>query len=224
MIKKQPRNKNSLLNADLHRRKKDFGNSVDGSGIARNLPLAIERIHELGICNSIIDYGAGKGALIGNLRSSIDKEIRLIGYDPAIKEYSTKPVNQADLTLCLDVLEHIEEEDIDHTLQSIRGLTKYICLLVIDLQQAVKTLADGRNAHVLIAPAEWWISKVSGLFPCLTCFPIMHKSGVAQKVVIMACTDSKYIPAMNLFLVKMKICNLVVNGGVLGEIKAKGSI
>lgn len=224
MIEKTTKQKNDLLNADLHRRNKEFGHSNDGSGVARHLPLAIARLHELGICNSIIDYGTGKGALIRRLQSIITEEIDIVGYDPAIKEYSTKPTDKADLLLCLDVLEHIEKEDVDDTLQNIKSLTKYFCFLVIDLQPAVKNLADGRNAHVLIAPSKWWISKISGLFPCLTCLPIMHKNGEAQKVVILASNDSRYVPAMNMFLVKLKICNLVINGGVLGEIKMKGNI
>ena len=91
-------------------------------------------------------------------------------------EFASKPEAPADILLCLDVLEHIEMSSIDAVLRDIHSLTRQFCYLVIDLQPAVKQLADGRNAHILLAPPEWWISRVAQLFTCQANFPIMHEA------------------------------------------------
>ena len=52
----------------------------------------------------------------------------------------------------------------------VANLTKNFCYLVIDLQPTVKTLPDGRNAHILLAPCDWWITRVSQIFPCISAF------------------------------------------------------
>ena len=75
-----------------------------------------------------------------------------------------KPDQPADILSCLDVLEHIELTSIDDVLQDINNLTRHFCYLVIDLQPAVKTLADGRNAHILLAPPDWWVSKIAAFY------------------------------------------------------------
>ena len=63
-------------------------------------------------------------------------------------------------------------------LKDIQSLTKLFCYVVIDLQPAVKRLSDGRNAHVLLAPPEWWASRFSQVFSHAT-FPIKH---IAERI------------------------------------------
>ena len=81
-----------------------------------------------------------------------------------------------DILTCLDVLEHVEIDSIDATLQEINSLTKNF-VIVIDLQPAVKRLADGRNAHVLLAPSEWWVSRFSQVFGAWQHFPLSINLG-----------------------------------------------
>ena len=121
----------------------------------------------------------------------------------------------------MDVLEHIEVNSIGSVLEDISSLTKRFCLLAIDLQPAVKTLADGRNAHIMLAPQEWWVGRVAQHFKCLSAFPIYHLSGAQQKTVIVATNELELLPLMYGFITKLKIFNFRVQGGSLGKVKLK---
>ena len=204
------------LNQQLHEQVSQFGNRADGAGLAGNLSSSLNRMHELGICNSVLDYGTGKGKLVHRLRQELKKDVRITGYDPAVKEWETKPTEQFDVVVSLDVLEHIEMDSIEDVLKDIKSLTRNFCYLVIDLQPAVKTLADGRNAHILLAPPEWWITRVSQLFPCIAAFPVMHSRGIPQKLVIAATEDTSKLPLVYSFLIKMKLFDFTMSGGPLG--------
>lgn len=218
VISKAQRN----LNATLHNTDDKYGNRDDGAGVATRLPAAILRLHELGLCNSVLDYGTGKGALTKRLQTELPETISVKGYDPAVTFYEERPENPVDLLVCLDVLEHIEMANIDAVLKDIHSLTKQFCYLVIDLQPAVKTLSDGRNAHILLAPPEWWISRISQLFPCIAAFPILHRVGLPQKIVIVACNKPQLSPIMYGFVTKLKIFDFVLDYGVLGgKVKRK---
>ena len=214
------------LNQELHNSSSNFGNRADAAGLATRLPIALIRMQELGICNSVLDYGTGKGKLVDRLRQELPPSIAVSGYDPAVERFQTKPEGPADILVCLDVLEHIEMDSIQAVLQDIHSLTRSFCYLVIDLQPAVKTLADGRNAHILLAPPEWWISRLAQLFPCLASFPVMHHAGLPQKLVVAACHSPTMAPYMYGFLTKLHIFDLVMAGGTLAgkALKAKGKV
>ena len=209
------------LNKALHQTTSHYGNRKDGGGIVGHLPQSLLRMHELGICDSVLDYGTGKGKLVANLRQSTEGKLKIDGYDPAVEQWSTRPDNQYDIITSLDVLEHIEVSSIGSVLEDISSLTKRFCLLAIDLQPAVKTLADGRNAHIMLAPQEWWVGRVAQHFKCLSAFPIYHLSGAQQKTVIVATNELELLPLMYGFITKLKIFNFRVQGGSLGKVKLK---
>ena len=209
------------LNQALHQQNQNFGNRADGAGVAANLPMAVKRMHELGICESILDYGTGKGKLVERLKSELPETISVAGYDPAMPEYCKKPDKKVDILVCLDVLEHIEMQSIDAVLNDIKNLTDKFCYLVIDLQPAVKKLSDGRNAHILLAPADWWVNKLNQLFPCIASFPIFHDAGIPQKIVIACSHENKYLSLMYSFLIKLNVFEFTMKGGVLQGIANK---
>ena len=207
------------LNQKLHQADGQFGNRDDGSGVARNLSVALERLHDIGVCNSFIDYGTGKGLLVEKLRSEVGGKIKIDGYDPAVKKWEKRPDENYDIVCCLDVLEHIEMDTIDQVLKEILSLTKNFCYLVIDLQPAIKVLDDGRNAHILLAPSDWWVTKVAQLFTSQVNFVLPHRRGLPQKLVILATNENEYIAPMMAFCMKLKIFDLDFNGGTLGIVK-----
>ena len=163
--------KQKQLNKELHQTNKNFGNRATGAGIAHNLPVTLNRMHELGVCNTFLDYGTGKGLLIQRLKKLVNPKIHITGYDPSVSEYSNHPEGKYDIVSCLDVLEHVELDSIDSVIDDIASLTSKFCYVVVDLQPAVKTMSDGRNAHILLAPTDWWINKFSQRFKSLSCFP-----------------------------------------------------
>lgn len=114
-------------------------------------------------CDTVLDYGCGKGSL----KNALDSPEWVREYDPAIPGKDARP-ELADLVICTDVLEHIEPELLDNVLTDILRLTGKAAFLVVATRPAQKTLADGTNAHKIIENAEWWRAKLSEKFYVLT--------------------------------------------------------
>jgi hypothetical protein len=102
---------------------------------------------------SILDYGCGRRTL----EQALGFPIR--NYDPCIKGFEDPPEPE-DMVVCTDVLEHIEPECLDAVLDDLQRVTRKTGFFVIATRRARKTLADGRNAHLIVQPAEWWIPKL----------------------------------------------------------------
>jgi hypothetical protein len=109
---------------------------------------------------SILDYGAGKRALKPCLDGLLEG-VRFKEYDPAIEEIARIPDGVFDMVCCIDVLEHIEPECIDSVLSSIRDKTAGFAFMTIHTGPAGKILSDGRNAHLIQQPMDWWKRKLS---------------------------------------------------------------
>lgn len=102
----------------------------------------------------VLDYGCGRGTL----REAIPLPVK--EYDPGIPGKDKLP-EPADLVVCTDVMEHVEPDKIDNVLKHLRTLTRKGIFLVIALTPAKLTLSDGRNAHISLHPANWWVEKLS---------------------------------------------------------------
>jgi hypothetical protein len=108
---------------------------------------------------TVLDYGCGKGAL----REALGRPDWMREYDPAIPGKDARP-EIADLVVCTDVLEHIEPELLDNVLTHIVRVTGKAAFLLIATRPALKTLADGSNAHKIIENAAWWREKLEKFF------------------------------------------------------------
>lgn len=102
-------------------------------------------------CSSVLDYGAGAR----KLRKALPK-LNMACYDPCVPKIAALP-EPANLVVCTDVLEHIEPDCIDAVLDHIRSLTQVVFFAVIGMEPAMKKLPDGRNAHILLRPRDWWL-------------------------------------------------------------------
>ena len=101
------------------------------------------------------------------MQENLDFEITQ--YDPAIPQFSEYPVAH-DIVVCTDVLEHIEPEFLDNVLTEIHDLSKRLVFLTVATRKACKTLADGRNAHLIIENEKWWMEKLTSKFKILEKF------------------------------------------------------
>lgn len=107
--------------------------------------------------SDVLDYGCGKGTL----RSALNYPIK--EYDPAVPGKDAKP-SPAEIVVCTDVLEHIEPDLIDNVLDDLVRVTKSVLFVTVCVVPAKKTLADGRNAHLLLKPFDWWTGKLTERF------------------------------------------------------------
>jgi hypothetical protein len=85
------------------------------------------------------------------------------GYDPSVEEFERLPA-PADIVVSTDVLEHIEPECLDDVLKHIGSLTLKGAYLNIHTGKAKAILPDGRNAHLIQQPWDWWQSKLKNVF------------------------------------------------------------
>lgn len=139
------------LNKQLHEENKHYGNN--GAAYMDFVVSLIKQVKS----EDVLDYGCGKGQLAAQLPFNIKQ------YDPAIEKYSALP-EPADIVICTDVIEHLEEQYLENILDHIQSLTKKFAYLVIATTEAKKTLPDGRNAHILIRPYQWWMGKLLEYF------------------------------------------------------------
>jgi 2-polyprenyl-3-methyl-5-hydroxy-6-metoxy-1,4-benzoquinol methylase len=126
-------------------------------------PMVTKLINQLGI-TELLDYGAGKGRLAGAIKPDHEVKVRL--YDPGIAELDKTP-DSSQFVTCIDVLEHIEPEYLDAVLDDLQRVTEFFGFFTIHTGPAVKTLSDGRNAHLTQEPSAWWLPKIQQRFDLL---------------------------------------------------------
>jgi uncharacterized Rossmann fold enzyme len=144
------------LNIKLHSDNLAYGVG-GGKHAERVLAMVAALQKDQGKFPSVLDYGCGKGFLAKSLQFPIWE------YDPAIpgKQDSPRP---ADLVICTDVLEHVEPDCIDIVLDDLRRCMKLVGFFAVHTGPAKKTLADGRNAHLIQEDQAWWTVKLQKYF------------------------------------------------------------
>lgn len=108
---------------------------------------------------TVLDYGCGRGTLGKAIRQFEPLPYEWLEYDPAIAGKEEKPA-RADLVVCGDVLEHIEPECLYAVLDDLANTARLAVFLVVSTRKAGKTLADGRNAHLIVESSDWWLRKI----------------------------------------------------------------
>ena len=155
----------AALNKQLHAESANYG--ANASARAVNV-VEISRMNKF---NIILDYGCGKGTLRPAVKK-IAPDLKVLEFDPAIKGKDTIPSRRPDLVVVLDVMEHIEPDYLDSVLSTIRNLTPQAVLMTIATEAAQKTLPDGRNAHLIVQPTEWWLERLQTYFKPLKAQPL----------------------------------------------------
>ena len=129
------------------------------------IPTAIRDASQFSLIHSVLDYGTGQGGLVTLLKEYEELSgIDIQGFDPAVKKFSKRPDQVFDVITCIDVLEHIERDSIGDVIKDMSELLNNYLFFAIDLIPAKKILADGRNAHIMLAPADWWSQQISARF------------------------------------------------------------
>lgn len=149
------------LLAQMHEEQEAFGTS--GHKWAKSVVMLASSFAVKGPV-TILDYGAGKGLLFKEIRSNwaLPMGVSMVEYEPS-REYTTDP-QPADIVVCTDVMEHVEPECTTAVLDHIQSLTKKIAIFEICLVPAQKNLPDGRNAHINLMEADWWLGQIKKRF------------------------------------------------------------
>ncbi|NQW10821.1 MAG: hypothetical protein HQ481_13190 [Alphaproteobacteria bacterium] len=147
-------------------------NAGYGSASVSMAPL-VARVARLTRADAILDYGAGKQRLAVELAKHIDDPMPIRAYDPAVPEIASPP-EPADMVACIDVLEHIEPDYLDAVIDDLARVTRKNLIASIASGPAIKTLSDGRNAHLIQQPAEWWLPQLWRRFTVLDFSHLPH--------------------------------------------------
>ena len=129
-------------------------------------PLVAQVIEQLGV-TELLDYGAGKGRLGETLRKHLRRPLNIRHYDPAIPQWSAAP-EPCMFVACIDVLEHIEPALLENVLDDLKRVTAGAGVFTVHTGPAVKILPDGRNAHLIQQPPEWWLPEILKRFELVT--------------------------------------------------------
>jgi predicted TPR repeat methyltransferase len=136
---------------ETHSQDESWGSS------AGNYANEIKVLADEFMLSSLLDYGCGKGVLKELIGDCIDvKE-----YDPGLDIDEREP---CDIVACIDVLEHVEPDMLDNVLADIKANAKEFVYFIIGTAPAQKILSDGRNAHLIIEDANWWVDKLNEYF------------------------------------------------------------
>lgn len=216
---------NSFVEAskNLHNDNKKYGAASEYSDpksmkFRLTIPTAIKAAQTIYPIHSLLDHGTGKGGLIRTLTQDKNLQINVEGYDPGVPTFSKKPTSKSDIVTSIDVLEHIGKPFIHSTLQEIANMTGKFFFFCIDLLPASKKTADGRNAHFLIAPSEWWINQIKNEFKIITFVEVGEMpDGIDYPMHLFGCATNsmKNFKCMNTFLENIETANKkwIYNGG-----------
>jgi hypothetical protein len=135
-----------------------------GTASAKYAGLVSEIVNRLGV-TEVLDYGSGRGGLLAHVKFA--HAVKMQCYDPAIPEFADDPIPM-QMCAAIDVLEHIEPECLDAVLDDLQRCTGAVGLFTVCMRPAAKTLSDGRNAHLILQPMEWWLPKLWARFDIQT--------------------------------------------------------
>lgn len=156
------------LISDEYRRMQEKLHENPNYGVAsvQYAPLVAQVLDTVG-ASELLDYGAGKGRLGTSLREHIKRPLNIHHYDPAVPQWSATPAPCA-FVACIDVLEHIEPALLDNVLDDLKRVTAGVGVFTVHTGPAVKVLPDGRNAHLIQKPADWWLPRFMERFDLVT--------------------------------------------------------
>lgn len=113
---------------------------------------------------SLVDWGCANGNLLNRVEQDFPSIQELGGYDPGNPDYMVVPAGTYDCLVSCDVIEHFEPELLDESLKLMQSKFQRAAFLIIACYPAKKRLPDGRNAHLIVENADWWIERVKQQF------------------------------------------------------------
>jgi len=113
---------------------------------------------------SLVDWGCANGNLLNRVQADFPGIQKSAGYDPGNPAYDVVPVGTYDCLVSCDVIEHFEPAQLDKSLKLMQSKFSRAAFLLIACYPAKKRLLDGRNAHLVIENADWWMARIKQQF------------------------------------------------------------
>lgn len=111
---------------------------------------------------TLLDYGCGKALHYKDLKFDLYWGVEVELYEPAIDEYSQLQDKVYDGVICVSVLEHIPEDELEENLTNIFNRARKFVLLGIDnYPSRNKKLKSGEGVHVTLHGEDWWSKKIA---------------------------------------------------------------
>lgn len=150
-----------MLITDAYRAANEHLHATTNFGVtAPRFMREIEEVARACKALTILDYGSGPRE---HVKAALGQRFMVQSYDPCVPALAIEAA-PANLLVSCDVLEHIEPECLDAVLNHMARLTMRAAFLTIATRPAKKTLPDGRNAHLIVQPPEWWLPRLMGLW------------------------------------------------------------
>ena len=131
-----------------------------GGEVIGSVPRIYEYALEYG-CKSILDYGSGKSDFLNTLNELYpDHQFKVNQYEPARTEFQMNP-EASDMTVCVDVMEHIEPKKLEAVLDHIADKTNKILYFKVCLVPSFNEFKNGQNLHLIIENKDFWLDKLS---------------------------------------------------------------
>ena len=108
----------------------------------------------------VLDWGCGHEHALQTLTNWVNP---IQEYDPAVSGYEGKP-KPAELVVCIDVLQCVEEHDLDRVIDELAYLTEQVLWLVIDLESSPYHYDNGMNQNITVRDREWWLTRIRKQF------------------------------------------------------------
>ena len=122
-------------------------------------------------CQTLLDYGSGKGTLYteepNKLGKPLHKFLKIKDYtlyDPGLEEFSKLPIDTYDIVICVDVMEHLPEQDLEWIIDRIMSFGNKAIFLNIACYEALKKFPNGKNVHITVHEPEWWIDLINKIW------------------------------------------------------------
>lgn len=155
-----------LLSEDYRKQQEHLHETtVYGTASAEFADTIAKMVNDMGV-QKLLDYGSGSRCTLMkviNEKRLVKHPFQYIPYDPGVSRFADTP-EPAEFVVCVDVLEHIEPEYLDNVLNDLERVTECMGFFTIHCGPAAKVLQDGRNAHLIQMPPEWWLPKIMERF------------------------------------------------------------
>jgi hypothetical protein len=136
-----------------------------------NFADIIKKIINKNNCKTLFDYGSGKGDRYYNKSFLGLKEypplkdfwnIEPSLFDPGVPLPRPQKNKMFDISISIDVLEHIPTQDLGWVINEIFEYSKNIVFINVACYPAAK-LPNGNNAHISVFDPWWWSGYISAI-------------------------------------------------------------